>query len=132
MFSKIMRPRTLLILILLMAVAALTYGFAAQITLSSSNTVVASQELALTDYTATLAWTLNAGADKSVNPTATVTFSSGVPTNVYVGWSDGSTWDWTATCTETSLGSGVWNCPLGATVNVYDVAEVEVVATGPN
>lgn len=134
MFSKIMRPRTLLILILLMAVAALTYGFAATLNLTSNETIVGSGSSTLVDYSADVDWTLNS-SDPSDDPNVEIDFGSNAPVEVYFGYSsDNTNWTWIDMVNDTtncSYSGSVFECDLaGATV--INIKYIQVVASGPN
>ena len=77
MFSKLLRPRTLVLIILLIIVAALTYGFAATLTPTTSD-IAAGTSGQMNDMTATVAWDLNTSTPDS-SPTANLTFTAGTP-----------------------------------------------------
>ena len=131
MISKLFRPRNIVLLVLLLAVAALSYGFAAQLTLTSSETIVGSASTPLTDYNnVILTWSL--GATPNVSPTAHLDFDTNGPyvaSEVYLGHSsDNATWNW-VTCTD--AGGNVWDCILTG-VSVTNVNYVQVVAAGAN
>jgi hypothetical protein len=131
MLTKLFRPRNIVLLVLLLAVAALSYGFAAQLTLTSSETIVGSTSLTLTDYNnVILTWTL--GATPNVSPTAHLDFNTNGPyvaSEVYLGHSaDDITYNW-VTCTD--AGGNIWDCDLTG-VSVTNINYVQVVAAGAN
>jgi hypothetical protein len=133
MIAKLFRPRNIVLLILLLAVAALSYGFAAQLTLTSSETIVGSATTTLTDYNnVVLTWTL--GATPNVDPTAQLDFVTNGPydaTEVFLGYSsDNSTWNW-ITCTDADT-NDVWDCAFSGSVAVSSINYVQVVARGAN
>lgn len=131
MISKLFRPRNIVLLVLLFAVAALSYGFAAQLTLSSPETIVSSGSTTLADYAGVeLTWTLDA-ATPNVGPTARLDFSdpAHVASEVLLGYSsDNSTWTW-ITCVD--QGGNLWDCDL-AGVAITAINYVQVVARGDN
>ena len=132
MKTKLFRPRNLVLLVLLLAVAALSYGFAAQLTLTSSETVVGSGSTALTDYNGVvLTWEL--GATPNVDPTAHLDFAptTHIATEVFLGYSaDDSTWSW-ITCTDGDSDEE-WDCVFASSVAVNTINYVQVVARGAN
>ena len=132
MKTKLFRPRNLVLLVLLLAVAALSYGFAAQLTLTSSETVVGSGSTTLTAYTGVvLTWEL--GATPNVGPTAHLDFATPGydATEAFLGYSaDNATWTW-ITCTDGDS-DDVWDCAFGGAVAVSTINYVEVVARGAN
>lgn len=132
MINKIFRPRNLIILVLLLAVAAISYGFAAQLTLSSSETVVGSGSTTLTAYNGViLTWTL--GSPPNVDPVADLDFATNGydAYEVYLGYSaDNSAWNW-ITCTDTDT-NDVWTCTFSGSVPVSTINYVQVVARGAN
>ena len=132
MINKIFRPRNMMLLILLLAVAALSYGFAAQLTLTSSETVVGSASTTLTAYNnVVLTWEL--GATPNVDPTAHLDFATPGynATEVFFGYSsDNSTWNW-ITCTDADT-DDVWDCVFSGSVAVSGINYVQVVARGAN
>lgn len=133
MITKLFRPRNIVLLVLLLAVAALSYGFAAQLTLTSSETVVGSGETSLTAYNnVILTWTLDP-VTPNVDPVAQLDFST--PGHdayqVYMGHKVlvGDPWTW-ITCSDGD-GDDVWDCNFTG-VAVSDIRFVEVVARGAN
>jgi hypothetical protein len=132
MINKIIRPRNIVLLVLLLAVAALSYGFAAQLTLSSSETIVGSGSTTLTAYNnVVLTWTL--GATPNVDPTAHLDFATPGydATEVFLGYSsDNSTWTW-ITCQDLDT-NDVWDCIFSGSVAVSGISYVQVVARGAN
>jgi hypothetical protein len=132
MNTKIFRPRNLVLLVLLLAVAALSYGFAAQLTLTSSETVVGSGSTALTAYNGViLTWEL--GGTPNVDPIAHLDFATPGydATEAFLGYSsDNSTWAW-ITCTDGDS-NDVWDCAFSGSVAVNGINWVQVVARGAN
>lgn len=108
MFSKIFRPRNLLLVLLLILVAALTYGFAATLT-PSGDDVAAGSSAVMTNMAADVTWSLNA-TTPDTGPTATLNFTSGTPTTVYAQVQDVSQ----AALTVTSGDAWVSCSPSGA------------------
>jgi hypothetical protein len=131
MLTKLLRPRNIVLLVLLLAVAALSYGFAAQLTINSSETIVGSGSEALTAYDVDLDWEL--GATPNVDPIAHLDFAAygHDATEVYLGYSaDNSTWNW-ITCTDADT-NDVWDCAFSGSVAVDTINYVQAVAAGAN
>ena len=118
MFSKLFTPRTLTVAILLFALAAVTFGFAA------ANIVGATQAGdgvgVVSGYTVTVTWTLDA-----VNPdemdSATLTFAAGTPGTVYASIDGGTSW---ISCTAGSPST----CTFAAATMVSGIVSIQVVA----
>jgi hypothetical protein len=132
MLTKLFRPRNIVLLVLLLAVAALSYGFAAQLTLTSSETIVGSGSTTLTPYNnVVLTWTL--GATPNVSPTAQLDFATPGydATQVIIGHKVlvADPWNW-ITCTDGDA-DDVWDCAFTG-VAVSDIRIIEVVARGAN
>lgn len=129
MFTKILRPRTLTLIILLIIVAALTFGFAATLT-PASDDVAAGTSAIMTDMAADVDWTLNT-TTPDTSPTATLSFTTGAPTTVYAQVQDSlgaaltlsSTLDWAA-CTASGTD---WDCTFTG-VDVEDIYYIRVAA----
>ncbi len=125
MFSRILRPRTIALLIVLLALSALAYGFAAANTVSA--TVLGDGQADVTGYTVSVSWTLDA-TDPGVDATAVVTFQpADTPASAYVGVSDdgGATWTWSDAC---GIAGNVATCAFSNTYNVSAINKVRVVA----
>jgi hypothetical protein len=129
MFSKLLRPRTLVLIVLLIIVAALTFGFAATMT-PAGDDVAAGTSTKMVDMAADVNWTLNT-TTPDADPTAALTFTAGTPVNVYAQVQDtngaaitltsGSTW---VACAG---GGANWTCPfVGA--DVEDIYYIRVAA----
>ena len=123
MLSNLMRPRTLLLVILLIIVAALTYGFAATLT-ASTDSVAAGTSGAMLDMDVDVTWTLNA-TTPDTSPTASLSFTTGSPTTVYAQVQDGTNAvlqvggvDWVA-----CGGTGPFTCTFTgvAVENIYHI-----------
>jgi len=129
MFSKLLRPRTLTLIILLIIVAALTFGFAATLT-PSSDDVAAGTSALMNDMAADVTWSLNA-TTPDTSPVATLSFTTGVPTTVYAQVQDNtgtaltltSGDDWAA-CV---LNAGDWDCTFTG-VSVESIYYIRVAA----
>lgn len=120
MLSKLIRPRTLVLLILLLAVAAMTYGFAATLTVGGNNDIAAGSSNVMSDMEADVTWVLNSSTPDE-NPTAQVDFSTGNPSVV-----------WAILLTTGGVETGSWvscsdatthfNCTFTATVeSIYGI-----------
>jgi hypothetical protein len=131
--SRIFRPRTLAIMIVLLVLAALTYGFAAANTVNLNGTVGDGSTTGLTGYTVDVSWVLNS-SNPSTDPTMCLDFTVGSPTTVYAGALDNTSallGSGLVSCTSTLTNcSGVdYECPLGGGVSVTAVDGAQVVAS---
>jgi hypothetical protein len=75
--SRIFRPRTVALLIVLLVIAALSFGFAASINVTAP--AVGEGATTFTDFDADVDWIFDA-TDPTTGPSACITFSNGVTT----------------------------------------------------
>lgn len=128
--SKLFRPRTFAFMLILVALAALTYGFAAGNTVNA--TKAGDGSTTVSGYTVDVTWTLNA-ANPSQTSSADLDFGADAPGTVYsrIGVSDTPG---TGSCAAYTYGSWI-NCGSGSTPSctyagaVIDVCAIQVVAT---
>ena len=135
--SRLYRPRTLALLIILLVLAALSYGFAASNTVTAQN-VGDGSSAAISGFTLSVSWILDS-TDPSINPTGCLDFSVGAPNNVYIQVEDsgnnplgGGTGWLSCTSALTNCGAGIeYECDLSSmasNVNVSAITYVQVVA----
>jgi hypothetical protein len=126
MLSRMIRPRTLLLLILLLAVAAMTYGFAATLTVGGDKDIAAGSSDVMTNMEADVTWVLNPTTPDE-NPVANVAFApSHTPSEVHAVLLDSSqaplaSW---VECT----GTGPFVCTFIGGVEVEDVYYIRIAA----
>ena len=127
MFSKLLRPRSLVLVILLIIIASLTYGFAATLT-TSTDSVAAGTSAKMSDMAVDVTWTLNS-TTPDTSPEASLDFTTGSPTTVYAQVQDtsgtvltvgGANW---VSCT----GPNPFSCTFTG-VNVADIYYIRVSA----
>ncbi len=139
MLNKLFRPRTIALMILLFALAALTYGFAAGLGVTANNTLGAGQNTtALSDLAVTVYWELESDLsdgvgdeDPSTGPTAQLEFGADAPSVVWARLGDDTAVTvWTAwvSCTVPGTGAYEATCNFPDSVDLEDVYFIEIAA----
>jgi hypothetical protein len=122
MLSRIFRPRTLVLAIVLLILAAFSFGFANTNTINP--TYAGDGSVAVSGYTITVTWTLDP-TDPTEMDSASLAFAAGTPGTVRISLDGGATWLGAGTCTAANPSV----CTFAAGTLVTGITNIQIVAT---